>query len=171
MEQANVISSLQREVQSNQQPKQISSEQFNIPSATESNQISTFNANVPLNQESTQHSAFHTNVLAPEQQNMLSTLHTHMTPTTTTSHMLNAPPPIVTWYKDNRQLRPDDGYYLQEYRRGVCRLIVPRTSRGDSGVYSCRVQHITGGGVSYSSATVSVEPTKHSASVAGGHSG
>jgi len=48
-------------------------------------------------------------------------------------------PPIVRWSKDGVPLRPG-GKHLFEYRRGVCRLIIPRGTRDDSGQYRCSVQ-------------------------------
>ena len=40
-------------------------------------------------------------------------------------------PPIVRWSKDGVPLRPG-GKHLFEYRRGVCRLIIPRGTGGGS---------------------------------------
>ena len=40
-------------------------------------------------------------------------------------------PPTVKWYRNNVELVPSGVHYLQEYRRGVCRLIIPRASTGE----------------------------------------
>lgn len=39
--------------------------------------------------------------------------------------------PVVRWYKNDVELTPEGVHYLHEYRRGVCRLIIPRATQGN----------------------------------------
>ncbi|KAF2360883.1 Immunoglobulin I-set [Trinorchestia longiramus] len=65
--------------------------------------------------------------------------------------------PIVRWFRDGEELTPHGSHHLQEYRSGVCRLIIPVASEADSGLYSCLV-HFPGGGATHTTTTVNVSP-------------